>query len=153
LARGRRKGTGVRKHRERERDDQKNQDHLKQVLLTNKIAFELIDVAASEAALKHMRKKSGKRDIPQVFVGGEFRGLYSDFLDAHQSGNLFEFLKPIEIMIEQRVEAREGLGRRPFASPPSSPRIHRESSDDEVSLREVEEKFVVGRAENGGVKI
>jgi glutaredoxin len=53
-----------------------------QLLATNEIQYELIDVASSEKALRHMKRQNNNgnsdgraKEVPQVFVGGEYRGV------------------------------------------------------------------------------
>ncbi|CAO3596371.1 unnamed protein product [Absidia cylindrospora] len=79
----------------------KNQDHIQQLLETQEVAFELIDVAASEAALQYMKRSNNNgsldgraKELPQLFVGGEFRGLYDDIVKHVDEGTLETILTP-----------------------------------------------------------
>ena len=58
------------------------------MLQANDIKFELVDVAASEAALQHMKRSNNNglsdgraKEVPQLFVGGEYRGV-SDHING-----------------------------------------------------------------------
>lgn len=53
-----------------------------QLLKTNGIKYELVDVASSEAALQYMKRCNNNgsnegraKEVPQLFVGGEYRGV------------------------------------------------------------------------------
>ncbi|KAI8099701.1 uncharacterized protein BX664DRAFT_289951 [Halteromyces radiatus] len=79
----------------------KNQEHIQQLLESNQVKFELIDVAASEAALQYMKRSNNNgssegraKEVPQLFVGGEFRGLYDDVAKHVEKGTLDELLVP-----------------------------------------------------------
>jgi glutaredoxin len=57
------------------------------LLETNKIKFSLVDVAQSEAARQYAKKanNNGKsegrvKEFPQVYVGGEYRGVSFGFI-------------------------------------------------------------------------
>jgi glutaredoxin len=39
-----------------------------------------------------MQSKSGKKDLPQVFTDGEFKGLAQDIEDYNEAGELEKFL-------------------------------------------------------------
>jgi glutaredoxin len=52
------------------------------LLVINQVNYELIDVASSEKALQHMKRQNNNgnsdgraKEVPQVFVGGEYRGV------------------------------------------------------------------------------
>jgi glutaredoxin len=60
----------------------KNQEEIVQLLAANEVKYELIDVASSEKALQHMKRQNNNgnsdgraKEVPQVFVGGEYRGV------------------------------------------------------------------------------
>ncbi|CAM0140566.1 hypothetical protein VKS41_006585 [Umbelopsis sp. WA50703] len=79
----------------------KNQEEIIQLLAANEIKYERIDVASSEKALQHMKRQNSHgssegraKDLPQVFVGGEYRGQYKDLLTAIEDGDLSNFLRP-----------------------------------------------------------
>ncbi|KAI8344105.1 hypothetical protein BC941DRAFT_507690 [Chlamydoabsidia padenii] len=79
----------------------KNQDHIQQLLESQGISFELVDVASSEAALQYMKRSNNNgstdgraKEVPQLFVGGEFRGLYDDVIKHVDDGTLETLLTP-----------------------------------------------------------
>lgn len=52
------------------------------LLKAENIEYEVVDVAASEAALQHMKRCNNNgssegraKEVPQIFVGGEYRGV------------------------------------------------------------------------------
>ncbi|XP_004343513.1 hypothetical protein CAOG_07639 [Capsaspora owczarzaki ATCC 30864] len=57
-----------------------------------KIAYKKVDVSIDDAGKNYMQSKSHKRDLPQVFVNGEFKGVYDDVVEANESGELEKFL-------------------------------------------------------------
>ena len=53
-----------------------NQSWIEQVLKQHKISFSFVDVAADEDALKYMKRKNrGEKELPQIFVDGEYKGV------------------------------------------------------------------------------
>lgn len=74
----------------------RNQESLRTLLESNQIPFQVVDVAKSEPALQHMRRQpnSTGRMLPQVFVGGTYRGQYEDALQHAEEGRLEQFLRP-----------------------------------------------------------
>jgi glutaredoxin len=49
---------------------------IEQVLKQRKIDFSFVDVAADEDALKYMKRKNrGEKELPQIFVDGEYKGV------------------------------------------------------------------------------
>ncbi|KAI8390809.1 SH3-binding, glutamic acid-rich protein-domain-containing protein [Radiomyces spectabilis] len=91
----------------------KNQEHIKQLLNSRQINYDMIDVAASEAALQYMRKCNGSEDgikeVPQIFVGGEYRGQYEDFVRHVDDEKLIDFLRPAaeRVLTEEEKAAIE----------------------------------------------
>ena len=55
----------------------RNQESLQTMFTSKQIKFQIVDVAQSEPALQHMRRQNvgNTRILPQVFVGGEYRGV------------------------------------------------------------------------------
>lgn len=58
----------------------RNQEIAQTTLTTRQVQFQTVDVAQSEPALQHMRKQQQnmggqKKNLPQIFVGGEYRGV------------------------------------------------------------------------------
>ncbi|KAL0078850.1 SH3-binding, glutamic acid-rich protein-domain-containing protein [Phycomyces blakesleeanus] len=79
----------------------KNQESIQQLLGGKSLEFEMIDVASSEAALKHMKLANNNgstvgraKEVPQLFVGGEYRGQYDDVLRAVEEDCLETLLVP-----------------------------------------------------------
>ncbi|KAG2172203.1 hypothetical protein INT43_004744 [Umbelopsis isabellina] len=79
----------------------KNQEEIIQLLAANAIEYELVDVASSDKALQHMKRQNNNgssegraKDLPQVFVGGEYRGQYKDLLSAVEDSSLSDFFRP-----------------------------------------------------------
>ncbi|KAI9499337.1 SH3-binding, glutamic acid-rich protein-domain-containing protein [Zychaea mexicana] len=97
----------------------RNQESLQTMLTSKQITFQVVDVAQSEPALQHMRRQNvgNTRNLPQVFVGGEYRGPYDEVMRAVESGTLSEFLRPREKDIKLSVATRK-LPRK--GSQPSS---------------------------------
>ncbi|KAJ1735067.1 hypothetical protein LPJ72_002044 [Coemansia sp. Benny D160-2] len=59
----------------------------------NEIDFEFICIAADQKAKLYMRRKAlGNMSIPQIFVDGEFKGLYEDAFNANEKDELYEWL-------------------------------------------------------------
>ncbi|CAG8435139.1 2351_t:CDS:2 [Diversispora eburnea] len=53
----------------------KNQDSIEFILKANKIEFSFVDVAADDDKQKYMKRKNGgEKRLPQIFVGGEYKG-------------------------------------------------------------------------------
>ncbi|CAG8504498.1 9014_t:CDS:2 [Funneliformis caledonium] len=70
-----------------------NQLWLEQVLKQNKIDFEFVDIAADEDGLKYMKRKNGgEKRLPQIFVDGEFKGIFIDFQEAVEHKEVTKFL-------------------------------------------------------------
>ena len=64
-------------------------------LLNNKgVAFEEIDVDARPEARTEMMARSGRRTVPQIFVGETHVGGCDDLHDLDASGRLDTLLKP-----------------------------------------------------------
>lgn len=62
-------------------------------LEAEEVDFEFICIAADQEAKKYMRRKAlGNMTIPQVYVDGEFKGLYDDAFKANEIGELYEWL-------------------------------------------------------------
>ncbi|KAI9312009.1 SH3-binding, glutamic acid-rich protein-domain-containing protein [Dichotomocladium elegans] len=79
----------------------RKQEEMQQLLQSNDIKFELIDVAASDAALQHMKRANNNgssqgraKELPQLFVGGEYRGQFEDVSKGVEEGTLEELLRP-----------------------------------------------------------
>ncbi|CAG8536069.1 9014_t:CDS:2 [Dentiscutata heterogama] len=71
------------------------QNHMsvESILNANKIPYKFIDVAADENHLKYMKRKNGgKKDLPQIFVDGEFKGTTKELEEAVEMREVREFL-------------------------------------------------------------
>ncbi|KAI8875858.1 hypothetical protein K501DRAFT_142577, partial [Backusella circina FSU 941] len=69
------------------------QEDIFHVLDEHKVDYKVIDVAQSEVALQHMRKQSCKtRTLPQIFIGGTYRGQHEDMKMAVNQNKLESFL-------------------------------------------------------------
>ncbi|KAL1920824.1 uncharacterized protein VTP21DRAFT_11459 [Calcarisporiella thermophila] len=80
----------------------RQQEEIRQMLAALSIPFEEIDIAASERARKVMRERSGLREVPQVFVGGEYRGSHTDIKQAQD----------LTVFLQARAQRRENeMGR------------------------------------------
>ncbi|CAB4389734.1 hypothetical protein RhiirA5_359999, partial [Rhizophagus irregularis] len=70
-----------------------NQSWIEQVLKQHKIGFSFVDVAADEDALKYMKRKNmGEKELPQIFVDGEYKGITKDFQEAVEFKEVYKFL-------------------------------------------------------------
>ncbi|CAG8673069.1 14710_t:CDS:2 [Gigaspora margarita] len=70
-----------------------NQMSIESILNANKIPFTFVDVAADETHLKYMKRKNGgKKDMPQIFVDGEFKGTTKELEEAVEMREVKEFL-------------------------------------------------------------
>ncbi|KAF9153536.1 SH3 domain-binding glutamic acid-rich-like protein 3 [Mortierella sp. AD011] len=73
------------------------QQSIKDTLEQPRIGYEFADVTANVEARKYMRRKSvgtGDYQSPQVFSGGEYRGVFEDFeyaVETHQLAQLLGF--------------------------------------------------------------
>ncbi|KAG0203788.1 SH3 domain binding glutamic acid-rich protein-like [Mortierella sp. GBA30] len=57
------------------------------------IEYEFVDVSTSDEAKRHMRRKNGgQTELPQIFSGGEYRGIFDDFEYAIETHQLLQFL-------------------------------------------------------------
>ncbi|KAI7816139.1 hypothetical protein BC939DRAFT_58311 [Gamsiella multidivaricata] len=57
------------------------------------IEYEFVDVSVSDEAKRHMRRKNGgETQLPQIFVGTEYRGVFDDFEYAIETHQLPQFL-------------------------------------------------------------
>ncbi|RUS16353.1 hypothetical protein BC938DRAFT_476609, partial [Jimgerdemannia flammicorona] len=99
----------------------KQQEHARSLLQSRNITFELVDVAASSVALGYMREQSGQRDLPQVFVGGEFRGLYQDIVNHTEGNDLETLLRPAARQHSGVEDARQADPNAPIRVLPAGP--------------------------------
>ncbi|KAG2186806.1 hypothetical protein INT44_003032, partial [Umbelopsis vinacea] len=123
----------------------KYQEEIVQLLSTNEIKYELIDVASSEKALQHMKRQNGTPDgrakeVPQVFVGGEYRGQYKDLLMAIEEGSLNTFLRAAP---EDRSALFASKSTELKSSPSQKPTTNWKlgMDEDEALLEELEQEL------------
>jgi glutaredoxin 3 len=64
------------------------------LLQSKKVQYELIKVDEDPAKFDHMMKITGRRTIPQIFIGDYHVGGFDDLSALNQSGKLDELLKP-----------------------------------------------------------
>jgi glutaredoxin 3 len=64
------------------------------LLQSKKVQYELIKVDEDQAMFDHMMKITGRRTIPQIFIGDYHVGGFDDLSALNQSGKLDELLKP-----------------------------------------------------------
>ncbi|KAG0165872.1 SH3 domain binding glutamic acid-rich protein-like [Apophysomyces sp. BC1034] len=161
----------------------KNQEHIQQLLKTNGIAFELLDVAASEAALQHMKRANNNgssegraKELPQMFVGGEYRGQYEDVLRCVEEQILDTLLKPAAERVlteEEKTAMRKAktVSDDPATAPPmrvlpagpvelpilrktKTPGVVkplRDADDDEDLFRELEKELSQGKLDEASL--
>ncbi|KAI7861029.1 SH3-binding, glutamic acid-rich protein-domain-containing protein [Circinella umbellata] len=156
----------------------RKQDEIQQLLKANDIKFELVDVAASEAALQHMKRCNNNglndgraKEVPQLFVGGEYRGQFEDVSTHLEEGTIDTLLVPAaerDWTPEERAAIQKAEATRiedPAIAPPirvlpagpvqiptlkkTSPgpvRAYRgEEDDDEALLAELEKELTDGK--------
>eukprot|EP00455_Lapot_gusevi_P020685 TRINITY_DN2189_c0_g1_i3.p1 TRINITY_DN2189_c0_g1~~TRINITY_DN2189_c0_g1_i3.p1 ORF type:complete len:113 (+),score=48.55 TRINITY_DN2189_c0_g1_i3:50-340(+) len=72
----------------------KSSDSIRNLLTAHRIPFNAIDVSQPDnsAQKDYMHQKSGKADLPQVFVDGEYKGAWSELEMANEDGLLRQFL-------------------------------------------------------------
>ncbi|KAF7726909.1 hypothetical protein EC973_008204 [Apophysomyces ossiformis] len=128
----------------------RNQDTLQTTLAANHIQYQLVDVAQSEPALQHMRQQSkgannGRvQSLPQVFVGGQYRGQLEDLLKAVEKDQLDHFLRPRDE--EQLPRSKEFFSSSRASNEPITPTnsssvstIGKKSYEEDAELlREIE---------------
>ncbi|KAF8976607.1 hypothetical protein BGZ46_008127 [Entomortierella lignicola] len=57
------------------------------------IEYEFVDLAVDEEAKRYIRgKNGGETELPQIFSGGEYRGVFDDFEYAVETNQLAQFL-------------------------------------------------------------
>ncbi|KAF7721758.1 hypothetical protein EC973_004152 [Apophysomyces ossiformis] len=103
----------------------KRQEHMKHLLVANHVTFEIVDVTSSTAV-----KSNQMKEIPHIFVGGEFRGYYNDVVRAVDDGTLLDLIKPAT--------------RRAKVLDPPTPTELSPATEDELLLQELEKEFKQG---------
>lgn len=69
----------------------------KQLLNSRGIAFEEVFISwDDEAAWIEMEKKSGMKTVPQIYIGGQLIGGYTDLYSLDQSGKLLDLINSKE---------------------------------------------------------
>ncbi len=64
----------------------------KALLGSKKVAFEEIDVTFNDPLRQEMVKLSGRRTVPQIFIGGKPVGGYDDLKQLDDAGKLDQLL-------------------------------------------------------------
>jgi glutaredoxin 3 len=65
----------------------------KQLLTTRKVPFKEIDVSSDNAKRAWLVEATGRRTVPQIFIGAEPIGGYDELAALDRSGQLAEKLK------------------------------------------------------------
>jgi glutaredoxin 3 len=65
----------------------------KQLLAARKVPFKEIDVSSDNAKRAWLVEATGRRTVPQIFIGAEPIGGYDDLAALDRSGQLAEKLK------------------------------------------------------------
>jgi glutaredoxin 3 len=65
----------------------------KNLLKSKNISFEEINLDGKDEELKALRERTGFRTVPQIFVGEEFVGGFTELAALDGSGKLDEMLK------------------------------------------------------------
>ena len=64
-----------------------------QFLTQKQVPFQNVDVTGNdELRAKLVELSGGRRTVPQIFIGGEAIGGYSDMMELHQAGKLAPLL-------------------------------------------------------------
>ncbi|KAF7728164.1 SH3 domain binding glutamic acid-rich protein-like [Apophysomyces ossiformis] len=124
----------------------RNQESIQTMLTSSKVQYEVVDVAQSEQALQYMRRQSATdkgraKPLPQVFVGGEYRGQLEDLTMAIDNGQLEQFLRPREqtaqtLSVPSKQKSTSSLSSTGPVTPPSSTPViqpkkdHREEDEE-----------------------
>lgn len=62
----------------------------KNLLTSLGVTYEEVDITQTPETIIELAKKSGMRTVPQIFVGEECLGGYSDLAKLHEEGKLIE---------------------------------------------------------------
>lgn len=137
----------------------RHQEAIQTALTTKQIKYQIVDVAKSEPALQHMRKgPSSNKKLPQIFVGGEYRGQLEDLEAAIEKDQLQDFLKPRSNNVRKASQPSlhnepvtptlsSGISTASFSTPPTTPRIppptYRKSTrdEDDALFKEMEKEL------------
>ncbi|CAG8535469.1 10852_t:CDS:2 [Acaulospora colombiana] len=66
---------------------------LEAILKSNKIDFTFVDISVDEDQLKYMKRKNRlEKELPQIFVDGEYKGLFKDIEEANERREVKKFL-------------------------------------------------------------
>ncbi|EIE82576.1 hypothetical protein RO3G_07281 [Rhizopus delemar RA 99-880] len=111
----------------------RNQEQIQQLLKSNGIKFNLVDVASSESARQYAKRANNNgstqgriKEFPQIFVGGEYRGQFNDLVEAIDNEKLDELLRPAkerqfteeEKAAIRKAELNEELNQEKMMLPP-----------------------------------
>ncbi len=67
--------------------------HAKELLESEGIPFEEIRVDLDETRFEEMKRISGQRTVPQIFIGTQHVGGYSDLKALYERGDLQDLLR------------------------------------------------------------
>lgn len=70
----------------------KELSRIEQLFQAFKIEYSLSDVAADEEAKNYMYSNSPKKELPQIFIDGKYKGQCDDLDEANEFGELKQFL-------------------------------------------------------------
>lgn len=68
-------------------------ERARQIFRRKGIEFDEVDVESSAAARREMVERSGRRSVPQIFIGGRHIGGSDDLLALEASGELDALLR------------------------------------------------------------
>ncbi len=60
----------------------------KRLLASRELAYEEVDISAEPARLQEMLTRSGRRTVPQIFIGERHVGGYDDLVRFDRQGQL-----------------------------------------------------------------
>ncbi|KAL1929397.1 hypothetical protein VTP01DRAFT_1535 [Rhizomucor pusillus] len=151
----------------------KKQEDMTMLLKAENIEYEIVDVAASEAALQHMKRCNNNgssegraKEVPQIFVGGEYRGQFEDVQRSIDEGTLDTLLRPAaervlteeeKKALKQAAEKRENEAIPPpvrVLPPGPAPPLRKSGTvkayrgpvdDDEALFKELEREMSKGK--------
>ncbi len=68
----------------------------KNLLDSKDVEYEVIDVGTNSSLWEAMTEKTGRRTVPQIFIGEHHVGGFDDLSDSNQSGELDGLLKELK---------------------------------------------------------
>lgn len=82
----------------------------KRLLGARGVPFEEIDVTGDDAARAWLAETTGRRTVPQIFIGGEAIGGYDDLAAIDRAGRLASMLRGAGV--EAEPDGSDAGGRR-----------------------------------------